>query len=74
MRPLPLVIISSTTTALTGASGSGLRECSKVVDLRPDGGEWLIVGCIYKDQPLKPSILDEFRYARGDVCLSALFR
>ena len=51
----------TTSQTLAGASGSGLKECTKVVDLRADGGEWLIVGCIYKDQPLKPSILDEFR-------------
>jgi DNA polymerase delta subunit OB-fold domain len=40
------------------------RECSKVIDLRPDENsasvEWVVVGCIYKDQPLKPSILDEY--------------
>lgn len=43
------------------------RECGKVIDLRPDENpsgrapaEWVVVGCIYKDQPLKPSILDEY--------------
>jgi len=43
------------------SSGSGLHECKKVIDLRPgSGAEWLVIGCIYKDQPLKPSILDEY--------------
>jgi len=59
------------------------RECTKVIDLRPDapaaGGsghaassgagataaagaqQWVVVGCLYKDQPLKPSVLDEYR-------------
>lgn len=39
-----------------------LHVCTKIVDLRPDGGHtsWIVAGCIYKEQPLKPSILDAF--------------
>jgi len=52
------------------SDASAYSECSKVIDLRPGSTtEWLVVGCIYKDQPLKPSILDEFRYV--PACLSA---
>lgn len=37
-------------------------ECSKIIDLRPgSSAEFVAVGCIYKDQPLKPSVLDEYR-------------
>jgi hypothetical protein len=65
--------------------GGSWRECTKVIDLRPDAPtvgsghgassgpgataaaagagaqQWVVVGCLYKDQPLKPSVLDEYR-------------
>ena len=46
-----------------GQSGGGLplRSCAKIIDLRPGGtAQFLVVGCIYKEQVLKPSILDEY--------------
>jgi hypothetical protein len=40
---------------------SGLHVASKAIDVRPGhAGEHLVIGCIYKEQALKPSILDEY--------------
>ena len=42
-----------------GSSGSGTWAA----------GEYLTVGCIYKEQPLKPSIIDEYSGARQYGCV-----
>lgn len=52
------------------ASFDRLRVCGKIIDLRPQAGvagdqEVLVIGCVYKDQPLKPSILEEYGAERG---------
>jgi hypothetical protein len=51
------------------ASPGAPRVCPKIVQLRPDEAgestEWAVVGCIYKDMPLKPSILDSYSGACG---------
>lgn len=67
LRPLALAAAHAKWEALA----TSCRECHKVVDLRPDASvEWLVVGCVYKDQPLKPSILDEYRCAAPVPLLS----
>ena len=48
-------------TSLRTALAGPWRLCHKVIDLTPGtNSEFLVVGCVYKDQPLKPSILDEY--------------
>ena len=61
--------------ALAGG-GLPLRSCNKIIDLRPGAAaQFLVVGCIYKEQVLKPSILDEYsgeEYCRRRISCCAV--
>ena len=69
---------SHTTAPVLALAGGGLplRSCNKIIDLRPGAAaQFLVVGCIYKEQVLKPSILDEYsgeEYCRRRISCCAV--
>ena len=35
--------------------------CERVIDLVDGGGKVVVIGTLFKDMPLRPSLLDEYR-------------
>jgi len=44
-----------------GEGGTTPTLCKKVIDLVDDVGTVMVVGTLFKDMPLRPSLLDEYR-------------
>lgn len=57
MRPM----LEASAQAKWGTGGVAPTLCKKVIDLVDGAGTVMVVGTLFKDMPLRPSLLDEYR-------------
>eukprot|EP00624_Nannochloropsis_granulata_P006501 evm.model.NODE_48769_length_6214_cov_25.744610.1 len=57
MRPM----LEAAALAKWGTGGTAPTLCKKVIDLVDGAGTVMVVGTLFKDMPLRPSLLDEYR-------------
>ncbi|KAM3571891.1 hypothetical protein VYU27_006104, partial [Nannochloropsis oceanica] len=57
MRPM----LEASAQAKWGTGGMAPTLCKKVIDLVDGAGTVMVVGTLFKDMPLRPSLLDEYR-------------